>query len=200
MRPVAVDQTVYILVEVTSNVNLLVYIMNDTSDDSASGWAPLLDQLKVKDKLKSDAALAAQLGVTRSFISAVRTGRKTVPVELGETIFMRLGKRISDEDLDLFKPLRLLRTRETRRLDPRVTSRVRVRAAGKCELCGCAAPFLTLAGEPYLEIHHIVSHRDGGTHSAANVVALCPNCHRKVELRPSDADTETLLRRARASR
>lgn len=184
----------------TSIVNRLVYIMDNTSDDSASGWAPLLDQLKIKDKLTSDAALAAQLGVTRSFISAVRTGRKNISVELGETIFMRLGKRISDEDLDLFKPLRLLRTRETRRPDPRVTSRVRERAAGKCELCRCAAPFLTLAGEPYLEIHHIVPHSDGGTHSAANMVALCPNCHRKVELCPSDADTETLLRRARASR
>jgi 5-methylcytosine-specific restriction endonuclease McrA len=173
--------------------------MSNTSDETASGWAPLLDQLKVQDMLKSDAALAVQLGVTRSFISAVRTGRKNISPELGEAIFRRLGKRIAQEDQQLFRPLRLQRDSALRRLDPLVRSRVLARAAGKCELCGCAAPFLTLGGEPYLEIHHIVPFGYECTASAESSVALCPNCHRKVELRPSDADTETLLSRARAS-
>lgn len=54
------------------------------------------------------------------------------------------------------------------------------RAAGICEACGQAAPFLKAAdGEPYLEVHHKQQLADGGMDHLDNAEALCPNCHRK---------------------
>lgn len=53
-------------------------------------------------------------------------------------------------------------------------------ANGFCCLCLQKAPFLTLNGDPYLETHHIVWLSKGGNDSLENMVALCPNCHRKM--------------------
>ena len=54
-----------------------------------------------------------------------------------------------------------------------------IRAKGKCESCNSPAPFETPDG-PYLEGHHIERLADGGADSVDNVIALCPNCHRKA--------------------
>lgn len=54
------------------------------------------------------------------------------------------------------------------------------RADGSCEGCEQAAPFLTGDGRPYLEPHHIRRLSDGGPDDPRWVVALCPNCHRRV--------------------
>ena len=35
-----------------------------------------------------------------------------------------------------------------------------------------------------LTLHHIISERDGGKAEAANLIALCFNCHHKVQLMP----------------
>lgn len=52
------------------------------------------------------------------------------------------------------------------------------RAQGRCELCGAQAPFVTSAGAPFLEVHHIFRLADDGPDKPGNVAALCPNCHR----------------------
>jgi 5-methylcytosine-specific restriction protein A len=74
--------------------------------------------------------------------------------------------------------------------DEILTEYVKRRAGGFCQLCNQAAPFSTLDGEPYLEIHHIHPVREGGEDAVGNVVALCPNCHRKMHIlnQPSDID------------
>jgi 5-methylcytosine-specific restriction enzyme A len=54
------------------------------------------------------------------------------------------------------------------------------RAAGKCEGCDAAAPFVTPAGKPYLEPHHIRRLTDQGPDDPRFMAALCPNCHREV--------------------
>jgi len=54
------------------------------------------------------------------------------------------------------------------------------RASGNCEGCHLAAPFKRLDGEPYLEPHHIRRLSDGGPDHPRWVIALCPNCHRRV--------------------
>jgi 5-methylcytosine-specific restriction protein A len=64
---------------------------------------------------------------------------------------------------------------------------VRARAAGSCEGCGDPAPFLDKQGQPYLEPHHTERLADGGPDHPENVIALCPNCHRRVH---SSADGE----------
>lgn len=53
------------------------------------------------------------------------------------------------------------------------------RSKGLCEGCGSAAPFNTKSG-PFLECHHVHRLADGGPDHPKNVVALCPNCHRRA--------------------
>ncbi|MDW9634551.1 HNH endonuclease [Sinorhizobium meliloti] len=54
------------------------------------------------------------------------------------------------------------------------------RAKGHCEGCTRPAPFLRANGVPYLEPHHIRRLTDGGPDDPRYVIALCPNCHRRV--------------------
>jgi 5-methylcytosine-specific restriction protein A len=61
-----------------------------------------------------------------------------------------------------------------------VRSYVLARANGKCEGCGISAPFVRPDGTPYLEPHHLRRLSDGGPDHPAHVIALCPNCHRRV--------------------
>jgi len=65
---------------------------------------------------------------------------------------------------------------------PRIGQRAYVlgRAGGNCEGCKTLAPFVRKDGSPYLEPHHIRRVSDGGPDDPAFVIALCPNCHRRV--------------------
>jgi len=69
------------------------------------------------------------------------------------------------------------------------------RANGSCQLCSLPAPFRNNDGEPYLEIHHIVPLDEGGKDTIENVVALCPNCHRKMHVLNLPADVVRLRNR-----
>lgn len=69
-----------------------------------------------------------------------------------------------------------------------VAEYARVRAAGKCEACRTAAPFLTANGAPFLEVHHIDRLADGGADSCEQVAAVCPNCHRRIHYGADGAD------------
>lgn len=54
------------------------------------------------------------------------------------------------------------------------------RANGHCESCNQPAPFLrSKDNSPYLEVHHITALADGGDDTLDNVLAICPNCHRR---------------------
>lgn len=61
-----------------------------------------------------------------------------------------------------------------------VRNYVLARAAGNCEGCKNSAPFTRKDGTPYLEPHHIRRVSDGGPDNPSFVIALCPNCHRRV--------------------
>jgi 5-methylcytosine-specific restriction protein A len=54
------------------------------------------------------------------------------------------------------------------------------RAMGHCQGCAAPAPFIRVDGSPYLEPHHLRRVSDGGPDHPAFVIALCPNCHRRV--------------------
>ncbi|MCG5502267.1 HNH endonuclease [Ectothiorhodospira lacustris] len=63
---------------------------------------------------------------------------------------------------------------------PYVIEQAKRIANGLCQDCGNTAPFLTKGtNEPFLEVHHVVPLSQGGEDTIENVVALCPNCHRK---------------------
>lgn len=61
-----------------------------------------------------------------------------------------------------------------------VRNYVLARSYGICEGCASPAPFMRRDGTPYLEPHHLRRVSDGGPDHPAHVIALCPNCHRRV--------------------
>jgi 5-methylcytosine-specific restriction protein A len=61
-----------------------------------------------------------------------------------------------------------------------VKAYARAVADGHCIGCDSPAPFEDGAGDPFLEVHHLTRRSDGGVDRPENVVAICPNCHRRV--------------------
>lgn len=78
--------------------------------------------------------------------------------------------------------------------DPYLKQMVKRIANGKCQYCGKDAPFIDKQGEPYLEEHHVIRLADGGSDAIDNVVAICPNCHRKVHILNDQLDIISLVR------
>ena len=68
------------------------------------------------------------------------------------------------------------------RRDPLVRAHVLQQAGGRCELCLKAAPFRSIDGQPFLEVHHVVPLGQGGSDRVSNAAAICPNCHRRCHL------------------
>ncbi len=62
---------------------------------------------------------------------------------------------------------------------PEVRESVLKRATGVCEFCGQPG-FKTAAGRIYLETHHVIPLEDDGQDKEWNVVAICPNDHRRA--------------------
>lgn len=75
-------------------------------------------------------------------------------------------------------------------------------ANGVCALCEEPAPFEDDDG-PFLESHHVVHLSRGGPDVISNVVALCPNCHRRMHSldRADEVEklTQAALQRARSA-
>lgn len=164
--------------------------MKDTQSNPQTDWPVIFDELKRKESLSSDARLAASLGVTRAYVCSVRKGRKGVSLELARAIFSRLGRTFDTERLEkLFVPAKVLTYTANLRT---FRDYVIARANGHCQLCGIQAPFNSPDGKPYLEVHYVIPLEDCGENSTNNLVALCPNCHRKIEISPMDSDVKKL--------
>lgn len=71
---------------------------------------------------------------------------------------------------------------------PYIKEMVKQIAKGKCQMCGEDAPFNDKSNTPYLEEHHVKRLADGGSDTIDNVVAICPNCHRKIHVLNDEAD------------
>lgn len=67
---------------------------------------------------------------------------------------------------------------------------------GVCQLCDMDSPFHDKHGQPFLEVHHIHYLSNGGTDTIDNVIALCPNCHRKIHHLEKEADVKKISDRA----
>lgn len=68
-------------------------------------------------------------------------------------------------------------------------------AQGICQLCDKEAPFLDRQGNPFLEVHHIDYLSKGGEDEIDNVVALCPNCHRRIHMLEDEEDYKKISRK-----
>ncbi len=66
------------------------------------------------------------------------------------------------------------------------------RANGHCQLCDQPAPFMDNNNVPFLEPHHIIWLSQGGEDAVENIVALCPNCHKKMHTLNLKADRKKL--------
>lgn len=70
---------------------------------------------------------------------------------------------------------------------------------GICQLCDKAAPFTDKRGNPFLEVHHVKYLSQEGTDTIDNVVALCPNCHRKIHQLELEEDLKKIEEKASAN-
>lgn len=164
--------------------------MGNTFEAQESDWSRILDELRQKESLGSDAKLAVALGVTKGYICSVRKGRKQVSFDLAKVIFSRLGRTHEVEKFEkLFIPKKVVaHTRALKILRQSVISR----ADGRCQLCDAVAPFQLSDGSPYLELHKVEPLDKEGGKSSRSFVALCPNCNRKMSIAPASADLEKL--------
>lgn len=112
----------------------------------------------------------------------------------------RIVKKLSDKELDE-KISRHSGKASKRRTEgykycgsSEIKEKAKRLANGKCALCKDEAPFSNKIGKPYLEGHHIVRLADGGADTVSNVVALCPNCHRKMHVLNRKEDVKILLK------
>lgn len=85
--------------------------------------------------------------------------------------------------VDQFSALEPAAPRETvvtvRERSASIRERVLQRAAGHCEWCGRPG-FKTVAGAVYLETHHVIPLAEDGPDHERNVLALCPDDHRRA--------------------
>ena len=63
--------------------------------------------------------------------------------------------------------------------DQAVRNSVLDRAKGVCEYCG-GPGFVAKSGRRFLEAHHVISLSEQGADKVTNVIALCPNDHRRA--------------------
>ncbi|WP_313107940.1 HNH endonuclease signature motif containing protein [Atlantibacter sp.] len=86
-------------------------------------------------------------------------------------------------------PVKTIKSVNTFERDKAVVDWVIKCSAGKCERCNCTAPFISIDGYPFLEVHHVIQLAEGGPDIVENCVALCPNCHREIHF---GADRENI--------
>lgn len=72
--------------------------------------------------------------------------------------------------------------------EPSVASYAKLAAKGACSLCGERSDMDPMS---FLDCHHIIFLRDGGSDTRENVVGVCPNCHRRLHISP---ERETVAR------
>ncbi len=84
--------------------------------------------------------------------------------------------------------------------NPKIAELAKRMANGKCRLCGKRGPFKDSFGRPFLETHHVKWLSKGGKDSIDNIVALCPNCHRKMHYLDDKQDRDLLTRIATSQR
>lgn len=173
----------------------LISKSNETanSDAASPGWGELLDELKDKEGIVSDLKLADSLGISRAFISSIRRFKKKMPIELGEEILIRLDRKLTMKEILMFVPLSMRRRTIIRFMPDLANNKANIRAKFKCELCGQAVPFILPGDTSFLETYHLTYTQREDKDPIANTVALCPNCHRKMDLNPSEDDKQFLI-------
>ncbi|MFR3728467.1 HNH endonuclease [Lacrimispora sp.] len=111
-------------------------------------------------------------------------------IELSEREISRLSNRELNRRSQISQVERKPQRKETTIYyrNPYLKEIIKRIAEGKCQYCGNEAPFYDKNNKPYLEEHHVKRLADGGTDTLDNVVAVCPNCHRKMHVLNEETD------------
>lgn len=112
--------------------------------------------------------------------------RRLPPQDFSREPFKSLEREVKSREVSEVR--RLERKTNNYKRDKIISDYVKMRSLGFCDLCGRFAPFLDKKGNPYLESHHVVWVTRGGSDSIDNMVALCPECHKRVHILDSDED------------
>ncbi len=125
-------------------------------------------------------------------LSAILETTEGAPSEASKTLDQL--RTLAKAAAGIFPPTQAVGMRNIYQRSRDVRNYVLARAAGDCEGCKSPAPFVRKNGNPYLEPHHIRRVSDGGPDDPAFVIALCPNCHRRVHAgKDGDSYNGTLL-------
>lgn len=94
-------------------------------------------------------------------------------------------------------PTRIDVSRREFRRDVVVAAYALAIAEGVCRGCGKPAPFIQQCkGQPFLEVHHVVPLSEGGPDTVENVIAVCPNCHRRAHHSVDRSEFQQVLKQA----
>ena len=153
-----------------------------------------------KQKAMTQKELAKALGINMSLVSKYETGVVTPPLSKLNKMAEIFGVSVSqilgdDSEKTTVTPYSASSTENDKLsvVNPEVSTTVLAYAAGVCELCGQPAPFYDEGGNPYLETHYVQWLSEGGSPTPDNMVALCPNCHKKVHILHTKEDLDKLL-------
>lgn len=157
--------------------------------ETCDNYIPIGKKLRTirKSKGLNIDEVANKIGCSQSAISMYERGERNVKIErLLEIItfyqldieqFMSEFKDQIGLDINDFHEIINGQLKDTNQVQ--IENKVRVRANGRCELCGKHAPFVDRNGEPYLEMYQLDAGEQG---TEFNTVALCPNCKAKMKI------------------
>ena len=144
---------------------------------------------------KMPAKLVSQQDVLLQVASQLGVSPPEESLPHGEKFIRRVAVQRALRRRGLLRPPKAIERPDLIQLTVRVYRRsaavvayVLERAAGHCEACESAAPFVGDTGEPFLEVHHVRWLAHDGPDRIDNAVALCPNCHRALHLARDRSD------------
>lgn len=143
----------------------------------------LVEVIEEVAKLENSERLTADL---YAFKSTDQLDQQTIEEQLAQDVQVafsdepgRRRARLASKTETLPRKVAVTSTSFVR--DPDVIAEALFRAKGQCEECKKDAPFIRKSdGRPYLEVHHKIPLANGGEDTIDNVLAVCPNCHRKA--------------------
>ena len=84
----------------------------------------------------------------------------------------------------------------TYKQNPKIRAAALAKANGICEICGTDKTFTDKKGGQYFETHYLVPLKyasdNENCNQIANIICLCPNCHRKIQY-ANDSEREEIL-------
>jgi len=79
----------------------------------------------------------------------------------------------------------------TIRNDRKLIAAIKERHSHRCQFPGCSAEIRTADGGLYVEVAHLHAVASGGTATRVNLVVLCPNHHKMIDLGQCDIEVAT---------